>query len=310
LSNSDLEKMVETSDEWITTRTGICERRIAADDECTSDMGVAAGRRALQQAGVQPDEIDLLIVATCTPDYQFPCTAALIQQQLGVTGAATYDFQAACTGYLYGLSMAKAFVESGMYRNILLVAAEKISAVTDYSDRSTCILFGDGAAASVVSSEGEGLAIEHVSLGGDGNHAGLLSIEAGGARNPASAETVAEKQHFIAMAGRELFKQAVRRMEQASLQCLEKTGVAKEELEWFIPHQANLRIIDNVAERLDVPKDRIYLTVQKYGNTSASSVPIALDELCREKQVSGRVLLAAFGAGLTWGAALLNKVTA
>lgn len=309
LSNQDLEKMVETSDEWIVTRTGIKERRIASPDEYTSQMGACAARKALESAGISADQVDFIIVATITPDFIFPSTACLIQQQIGAKQAAGMDVQAACTGYLYALSVAKAFVESGAYKNILIVAAEKLSSITNYEDRSTCILFGDGAGACVVSSEGEGLVIECVKLGSDGEQAELLIMQAGGSRKPASIETVTNKEHYITMAGNEVFKHAVRRMEAACKECIETAGSSEEEITYLIPHQANLRIIDAIAKRFHhLPPERIFKTVHKYGNTSASSIGIALDELCRNYAVqpTDQILLTAFGGGLTWGAALLK----
>jgi 3-oxoacyl-[acyl-carrier-protein] synthase III len=309
LSNQDLEKMVETSDEWIVTRTGIKERRLALPEEYTSHMGAKAALKAIESAGITVDRIDFIIVATITPDFVFPSTACLIQKQLGAKLIPGMDVQAACTGYLYALSVAKAFVESGVYKNILVIASEKLSSITNYEDRSTCILFGDGAGACVVSAEGNGLFIEHVTLGSDGEQAELLMMPAGGSRKPASIETVTQKEHSIKMAGNEVFKHAVRRMESACKECLEAAGSTEENITYLIPHQANLRIIDAIAKRFEhLPQERIFKTVHKYGNTSASSIGIALDELCRNYTVkpSDQILLTAFGGGLTWGAALLK----
>lgn len=309
LTNQDLEKMVETSDEWIVTRTGMKERRLARSDEFPSDMGAQAAKKALENAGLRVDQIDFILVATLTPDYLFPSTACLIQKILDAKQAGAMDIQAACTGYLYALSVAKSFVESGIYKNILLVATEKLSSITDYQDRSTCVLFGDGAAACVVSAAGKGLVIEHVELGADGEQAELLLLPAGGSRCPTSLETVAERKHYIKMAGNEVFKHAVRRMEAACKKCLEICGLQEPDISWLVPHQANMRIIDAIAKRFEhLPADRIYKTVHKYGNTSASSVGIALDELLRESAIQNneKMLLTAFGSGLTWGAAVLR----
>lgn len=309
LSNHDLEKMVETSDEWIVTRTGMKERRIAREDEFTSHMGTAAARAAIENAGLTPDDIDFILVATLTPDYFFPSTACLIQSAIGARRASAVDIQAACTGYLYLLSMAKSFIESGLHKNILIVAAEKLSSITNYKDRSTCILFGDGAAAAVVSGTGKGLSIDAVKLGADGDQAQLIILPAGGSRLPASSATVQADQHYIQMAGNEVFKHAVRRMEASCKECLEAAGVIEQEISWLIPHQANMRIIDAIAKRFEhLPPERIFKTVQKYGNTSASSVGIALDELLRKAplQKGERILLTAFGAGLTWGSGILR----
>ncbi len=311
LTNRDLEQMVETSNEWIVTRTGIEERRIARADEYPSTMGVEAAKRALADANIAPEQVDLILVATLTPDYIFPSTACLIQHAIGAKRAAAFDLQAACSGYLYALSMAKAFVETGAYCNVLVIASEKLSSITNYKDRSTCVLFGDGAAACVISAQGEGLAIEAIQLGADGEQANLLMMPAGGSRNPPSVETLAQELHFIKMAGNEVFKHAVRRMESACKDCLDRIGLVEEDVSWLIPHQANLRIIDAIANRFKhLPEERIFKTVQKYGNTSASSVGIALDELLKKARLKAgeNILLTAFGGGFTWGAAVLRSV--
>lgn len=309
LSNLDLEQMVETSDEWITTRTGIKERRLAGADEFSSDMGTKAAQKALEAAGITAQEIDLILVATLTPDFIFPSTAALIQRDLKAPQAAAFDFQAACTGYLYGLSIAKAYIESGLYKNILLIASEKLSSIVDYKDRNTCVLFGDGAAACVISDSGAGFLIQEVCLGADGELAELLILPAGGCRRPASLESVQNGEHFITMDGKEVFKHAVRRMESAAKECLVQSGLPENSIGWLVPHQANERIIDAIAKRFGIAEEKVYKTVHKYGNTSASAVAIALDELIREKemQAGDNILLAAFGAGFTWGAAILSK---
>jgi 3-oxoacyl-[acyl-carrier-protein] synthase-3 len=309
LTNGDLEKMVETSDEWIVSRTGIRERRVAGENEFTSDMGAVAGRLAIEDAGIGVDEVDFILVATLTPDYAFPSTACLIQHALGAKKASGADIQAACAGFLYLLLMAKSFVESGTYKNVLVIAAEKLSAITNYKDRSTCILFGDGASACVVSSEGKGLVIENVKVGADGEQAHLIIQPGGGCRKPASMATVEAGEHYITMAGNEVFKHAVRRMEAACKECLDEVGLKETEISWLIPHQANLRIIDAIAKRFEhLPSERIVRTVQKYGNTSASSVGIALDELLKSAPLKEgeKILLTAFGAGLTWGASVLR----
>lgn len=308
LSNQDLEKIVETSDEWIVTRTGMKERRIARADEFTSDMGFAAAEKALEASHLNPDQIDLIVFATCTPDYIFPSTACLIQARLKAVNAAALDVQAACTGYLYGLGIAKAFVESGIYKNILLVASEKLSCIVNYQDRNTCVLFGDGASAAVISASGKGLKIRDVTLGADGEQAKLLELPAGGSRNPASSETVEANLHYLQMEGKEVFKHAVRRMEMASKQSIDRSGLKEEEITWLVPHQANMRIIEALAKRFKVPFEKVFVTIHKYGNTSASSLGIALDELVREHSPGpgNHILLAAFGAGLTWGASVLS----
>lgn len=311
LTNCDLEKMVDTSDEWIVSRTGIRERRIAGENESPSDMGLAAAKTALEHSGLSAQEIDMILVATMTPDYPSPSTAALIQSRLSATNAAAVDIQAACTGYLYGLSMAKAYIESGMYRNVLLIATEKMSSIIDYQDRNTCILFGDGASASVVSSKGAGLAIETVCLGADGELAKLVIIPGGGACHPTTSQTLAQRMHYFKMEGKEVFKQAVRRMGLTARDCLAQAGINEEKISWLIPHQANQRIIDALAKNFNISDDKVYKTIHKYGNTSASSVAIALEELVHTHSVENGeyLLLAAFGAGLTWGASLLIKVS-
>lgn len=309
LTNHDLEKMVDTSDEWIVSRTGMKERRIAEAGEFTSDMGIKASLKALQAAGRMAQDIDLILVATLTPDYIFPSTAALIQSALGAKGAAAFDFQAACTGFLYGLSIAKGYIESGLYKNILFVASEKISSITNYTDRNTCVLFGDGAAAAVISSEGEGLEIKQVCLGADGDMSELIKLPAGGCRRPASYESVDAGGHFIVMEGTEVFKHAVRRMESAAKNCLELASMEESEINWLVPHQANKRIIDALAKRFAIDEQKVSKTVHKYGNTSSSGIAIALDELVQENKVNvgDNLLLLAFGAGLTWGASILTK---
>lgn len=308
LSNHDLEKMVETSDEWIVSRTGMKERRIARSDEFTSDMGYEAAKHAIEAANISSEEIDLILVATLTPDYVFPSTACLLQARLKAFNAAAVDIQAACTGYIYALSQAKAYIDSGLYNHVLIVASEKLSTIVNYKDRNTCVLFGDGAAACVVSNRGKGLMIRDVCLGADGELAELLILPAGGSRHPASSQTIADDLHYLQMGGKETYKHAVRRMEMASKQCLDRAGLAESEISWIVPHQANVRIIEGIAKRFGVLMERVYLTIHKYGNTSASSIGIALDELLRLKgvQQGENILLTAFGAGLTWGASILT----
>ncbi|MBM3199215.1 MAG: ketoacyl-ACP synthase III [Chlamydiae bacterium] len=310
LSNQDLEKMVDTSDEWIFTRTGMKERRIAAKDECTSDMGYQAALRALSDAGLLSTDLDLILVATLTSDYDFPSTACLLQHRLGALNIPAFDLQAACTGYLYALATAKAFVESGMYRTILVVGSEKLSTIVNYADRNTCILFGDGAAACVVSSlpSQKSLCIRDISLGADGEQAQLLVLPAGGSKNPSSLETVSCGLHYLRMEGKEVFKHAVRRMETACKECVDRVGLKEDEISWLVPHQANIRIIETIAKRFELPMERVFMTIHKYGNTSSSSIGIALDELMREKSLSSgeNLLLTAFGSGLTWGASILT----
>lgn len=309
IHNSDLEKIVETSDEWITSRTGIKERRMAAPDEYPSDMGAHAAKQALANANIHPDQVDLIIVATMTPDYLAPSTAAIIQSLIGATHAVAFDIQAACTGFIYGLSMAKAFIESNQYKNVLLIATEKMSAIVDYQDRNTCVLFGDGAAAAVVTNHGEGLVIDNVCLGTNGAVSDLLIAPGGASRVPPTKESIENRSHFLKMNGKELFKHAVRKMAQSATESLAKAGLAESDIAWLIPHQANARIIDAISNKFEIPNEKIYRTLHKYGNTSASSVAIALHELTEVETVNKNehLLLVAFGAGLTWGATLLTK---
>lgn len=309
LTNRQLEEMVATTDEWIVSRTGIRERRIASEEEHTSFLGVQAAKEALKNSGVDPKEIELIICATMTPDYITPSTAAIIQKELKMTCCPAYDMQAACTGFLYALAQAKAMVEAGMHELILVIATEKMSAVIDYEDRNTCVLFGDGAAAALVASKGKGLVVDTIYLGADGEQSHLIHIPAGGTRRPASASSVEAREHYVKMEGKEVFKHAVRRMAAAIKECLEKEGIEEKEIAWMIPHQANKRIIEALASQFHIPEDRIYMTLHKYGNTSGSSLGIALSELCQHEEIGKgeRLLLVAFGAGLTWGAAVLTQ---
>lgn len=310
MTNQEFEKLVDTTDEWIVSRTGIKERRIAAPEELTSDMGEAAARKAIENAGISTDDIDLVVFTTMTPDSISSNTGALLQNRLGLRNVGSMDVQAACSGFIYGLSMVKAYIESGMYNTILLVASERMSTYVDFNDRSTCILFGDGAAAAVVSNKGTGLAIDEVCLGSDGSLSEIVCVPGGGVKHPPSAESVARGLHFFKMEGKEVFKHAVRRMAAAAKECLEAAGIQEDQVSWVVPHQANLRIIDAIAKNLSIADQKIYKTVQKYGNTSASSIAIALDELTQEHKIEKgeRLLLIAFGAGLTWGASLLTKM--
>lgn len=310
LSNADFEKMVDTSDEWIVTRTGIKERRLAAPGEEVAHMGQKAALKAIEKAGIDKQSIDLILVATSTPDFPVSNTASLIQNELGLTDIPAFDIAAACTGFIFGLSTAKAFIESGAYKTILLVAPEKMSSIVDYTDRNTCILFGDGAAAAIISSEEKGFKIGFTPLGSDGSQYELVYIPAGGSRRSVDAEGLSESLNKIKMEGKELFKHAVRRMNSVAKTCLEAEGLTEKDLNWLVPHQANLRIIDTVAKYCGVPNEKVYNTVHKYGNTSASSVAIALDELVDTCPLKSKdtILLVAFGAGLTWGATLLKKL--
>ena len=308
LKNEDLEKIVDTNDEWIVSRTGMRERRIAHDDEFTSDMGVSAAKRCLEKAGINADEVDLIIVATLTPDHIFPSTACLIQEKLGAGKCPAFDISAACTGLLYGLGVAKSFVESGAYNKVLVIGSEKISSIVDYEDRSTCILFGDGAAACLIQPEGPGLKIGQFELGADGSQSDLLSLPVGGCRVRPSKESIENRGHFLKMDGRDVFKHAVRRMEASMAETIEKTGLTDGEIDWLVPHQANVRIINALAKRCGIDHSRVIKTVEKYGNTSASSIGICLDEMIEDKIIEDtqNILLVGFGAGLTWGSMILT----
>jgi 3-oxoacyl-[acyl-carrier-protein] synthase-3 len=310
LTNEDISRMVDTSHEWILARSGIRERRIAAPDQATSDLAVLAARRALEDAKVAVSEVDLLIVATITPDLTMPATACFVQHKLGIPStAACLDVNAACSGFIYALDMACAMVASGRYKKALVIGAEKLSSVVDWQDRSTCMLFGDGAGAAVIgASDKPGIGLLGTKLGALGKDTDLLCIPAGGSRTPTTPESVTRGDHFIKMKGREVFKLAVRVMEEAARDILEQHGVAAHQIGLVIPHQANLRIIDAIAQYLELPVERFFVNVDRYGNTSAASIPIALDEARRGGRIKegDLTLLVAFGAGLTYGSALIR----
>lgn len=307
MTNTELERIVATSDDWIRERTGIRERHIAASGEACSDLAVQAGRRALAAAGLAASDLDLILVATCTGDYPLPATACLVQHQLGATKAAACDLSAACCGFVYALSVADAYVRTGM-RHVLVIGSEVMSAITDWSDRNTCILFGDGAGAAVVSaSDGErGILSTH--LRSDGSLCELITVPAGGSRTPLSEQVVAERTHFIKMKGNETFKVAVRTLEEIARETLAANHLQVEDLDLYVPHQANMRILKAVMERLGLPLEKVMVNLERYGNTSAASIPIALDEAVRAGQVrdGSLVMLGAFGAGLTWASALIR----
>ena len=307
LTNRDLEKIVETSDEWIRTRTGISERRIVEKGMGTSDLAALAAKMALKRAGVKAEELDLIIAATSTPDMPLPSCACFIQQKIGATKAAAFDLAAACAGFVYALVTAEQFIRNGHYKKILVLGADVISPYIDWTDRTTCILFGDGAGAAVMTASASGGILSSV-LGSDGKYADLLKISSGGSKNPASHESVDSKGHYLQMNGSEVFKLAVRGMADAVTEALSKAGVKLEEVACFIPHQANQRIIDAVAERLALPKEKIFVNLQKYGNTSAASCAIALYEAVEAGKIKkhDKVVLATFGSGLVWGALVME----
>lgn len=305
LSNKELEGMVDTSDEWIVQRTGIRERHIAAEDESTSDLALQAAQSALQQAGLDPLDLDAIILATLTPDTYCPAGACYVQNLLGAENACAFDLSAACTGFVYGITVGSSLVRAGVHSNVLVIGAETLSRFIDYSDRNTCILFGDGAGAAVLSRAEEGSEsrlVDHY-LRSDGSGTDLIIMPGGGSRQPASAGTVEGKKHFLTMQGSDVFKFATRSMQVLIETAIERNGISISDLDLVVPHQVNSRIIDTVLRKIDLPEDKIYLNLQRYGNTSAASVPMALHEAAEEGRIEkgNLVLLVAFGAGLTWG---------
>ncbi|HIO70785.1 MAG TPA: ketoacyl-ACP synthase III [Campylobacterales bacterium] len=309
LTNSDLEKMVDTSDEWIVKRTGIKERHIASNDEVTSDMGVKAGELAIQRAGLEKSEIDAVICATISPDhFCMPSTANLIAYKLGLNPVTSFDISAACSGFIYALNIAKSFVESGTFRNILVVGAEKLSSIVDYTDRTTCILFGDGAGAAVIgATDKREEAIIDIHTSADGSYSDYLITPAGGSAEPCSLETVEKRRHFMKMQGNATFKVAVKTLTKDVIDILEKNGIDSKDITHFVPHQANYRIIKAVGDALKLDEKQIVLTVHKYGNTSSASIPMAINDIYESGKLKkgDLMLLDAFGGGLTWGSALI-----
>jgi len=307
LTNKDLESVVDTTDEWIYSRTGMRERHIAADDQAASDLGTEAAKKALADAGIGADEVALIIVATLSPDMFFPSTACFVQEKIGAKNAFCYDLGAACSGFLYAIDSARTQIACGAIETALVIGSEKMSTFIDWEDRGTCILFGDGAGAAVLRAGGEGRGIMESSMGSDGSLAHLLQTPGGGSRNPISHEMIDQKQHFLKMEGREVFKHAVVQMSDAVLQAMEKNGVSADDVKCFIPHQANVRIIDAISKRLGVA-DRMYTNVEKYANTSSAALAIALDEAVKDGtiQKGDLVVLTVFGGGFTWGANVLE----
>ncbi|WP_255813294.1 beta-ketoacyl-ACP synthase III [Acidaminobacter sp. JC074] len=303
VTNFDLEKIVDTNDEWIRTRTGISSRRIADDQTATSDLAYGASLKAMEAAGVTAEELDMIIVATITPDNSFPSTACTLQDKLGAVNASAFDVSAACSGFVYASTVAMQFVESGAAKNILVVGAETLSKILDFTDRNTCVLFGDGAGAAIIGPVESG-GIVAMELGAKGSGGKFLSQPAGGSRMPATKETVDNRLHYIKMDGSEVFKFAVRIMASSSQKVIEKAGWNMDELDYLVPHQANIRIINSAGKKLKLPADRVHVNLDKFGNTSAGSVPIALDEAVRSGKIKkgDKVVLVAFGGGLTWGA--------
>jgi 3-oxoacyl-[acyl-carrier-protein] synthase-3 len=308
LSNADLEKLVDTSDEWIMTRTGIRERRLAAADEFTSDLAANAARAAMQSAGIAPEEIDLIIVATVTPDMFFPATACFVQQKIGAKNAACFDLSAACSGFLYGIEVAQQFITSHTYDTVLVIGADKLSTIVDWTDRNTCVLFGDGAGAAILRNRAGSHGVIATYMGADGGYSEILNIPGGGCRHPMTPENYAKRMNTIQMNGKETYKQAVTAMLTAAHKALEQAGLRAEDIACVIPHQANLRIIEAVSDRLGIPLERFLVNLDRYGNTSAAAVAIALDEANRTGRirVGDYVLLVVFGGGLTWASSVVQ----
>ncbi|MEW6455401.1 MAG: beta-ketoacyl-ACP synthase III [Acidobacteriota bacterium] len=308
LTNFDLEKMVDTSDEWITTRTGIKERRIASKDEATSDMVIKASLKALEKANLRPKDLDMIIIATVTPDTLFPATACWVQKGLGIKEIPAFDISAACTGWIYGLVVAESLIKTGIAHRILLVGTEMLTKIVNWEDRNTCVLFGDGAGATILEESNDESGILASYLASDGNLGDLLIQPAGGTRMPASFETVKNKLHSITMKGNEVFKHAVKNMGDAAIKVLKRANLKGEDIDIFIPHQANIRIIESTVERAKIPIEKTYINIDKYGNMSSATIPIALDELNDNgKLKKGKlVLVDAFGAGFTWGAVIIR----
>jgi 3-oxoacyl-[acyl-carrier-protein] synthase-3 len=310
LTNSDLERMVETSDKWIVERTGIRARHVAADGEASSDMAAAAALQAIEAARLKPTDIDLILVATITPDVPMPATAMFVQQKIGARpNTPGLDLAAACAGFIYGLSMADAYVRAGSAKYVLVVGVELLSRVLDWSDRTTCVLFGDGAGAVVVGpAGGSGAGVLSTHLYADGSLSEVLCIPAGGSRKPTSQQTVRDRLHYVHMVGKDVFKFAVRSLVDASLTAVRANGLDPTDIDWVVPHQANIRIIDGVAKRCGIPEERFYINIERVGNTSSASIPIALDEAVRKGLIreGHRLLFCALGGGIAWGSAVVR----
>jgi len=307
-TNVDLEKIVDTNDEWIISRTGIRERRFAPKDTPVSELCYIAALRALEDANVTPEDVDLVIVATITPDYAFPATACLVANRLGAKKAAAFDLEAGCTGFIYGVATASQFIATGMYKTALVIGGETMSKILNWEDRSTCILFGDGAGAAVLQAVEEGSGFLGFELGSDGSGGPLLSQPAGGSMHPTSLETVQNKLHTVHMAGNEVYKFAVRIMGEVAVKVLEKVGLTQEDVDILIPHQANIRIVDAAVKRLGISPDKVIVNLDKYGNMSAASIPVALDEAAKDGRLAqgNTIVMVGFGTGLTWGACVLR----
>lgn len=308
VTNFDLEKTMNTTDEWIKSRTGIESRRIADEKTATSDLSTVAARRALEDANLKAEELDLIIVATITPDMMFPSTACIVQKNIGAGKSVAFDIGAACSGFLYALSIGEQFIKGGVYKNALIIGAEALSKILDPEDRNTSVLFGDGAGAVVIQKTAENTGILSSYLGTDGSKGGVLTQPAGGSRIPATYESVKEKLHYVKMEGNEVFRFAVRIMGKAAMEALELSNIKLEDIDFLIPHQANIRIIEAAAKRLELPMDKVYVNLDKYGNMSAASVPVALDEASKKGLLKKDdiVVLVAFGGGLTWASTVVR----
>ena len=308
LTNADLERLVDTSDEWIRTRTGIRERRVAAAHETTASMGAVAGLRAIRTAGIEPEDIDLILLATLTPDYWMPSTAALVKEAIGNTKATAFDVMAACSGFVYGFATAQAYIQAGLAKHVLVIGAELLTRFLDYTDRSTCILFGDGAGAVVLSASDEPGGALGIEMTTEPQGAYMIWLPAGGSKAPPSDETIRRGEHFVRMEGRETYRFATKTMATTALESIRKSGLEPADIDLFVPHQANVRIIEAVAKGLDLPMDKMFVNLDRYGNTSAASVPIALAEAVNEGrvQVGDNVTIVAFGAGFTSGAVTIE----
>jgi 3-oxoacyl-[acyl-carrier-protein] synthase III len=308
LTNEDLSRMVDTNDEWITTRTGIKERRVAARDENTSDMAAKAALKAIEQAQIAPDEIDLILVATATPDMLFPATACFVQKKIGATKAACLDISAACAGFIFGLEIGQQFITSHTYDTVLVIGAEKLTSITNWTDRNTCVLFGDGAGAAVLRHRGSAHGVISTHIGSDGNYTDILFMPGGGSRCPITAENAHLHLNTIHMTGKDVYKQAVIAMLSAAQKALQQAGLSIEDISCVIPHQANLRIIEAIADRLGVPREKMFVNLDRYGNTSAAAVAIALDEANRTGRIKpgDYILMVVFGGGLTWASTVIE----
>ncbi|MBS3733934.1 MAG: ketoacyl-ACP synthase III [Phycisphaerae bacterium] len=309
MTNADFEKIVETSDEWITQRTGIKTRHIASEGESTATLAAAAAQRAIDDAGIAPADLDLIICATITPDMTCPSTACFIQEAIGATDVAAMDLSAACSGFLYGLSIASKFIETGMYRNVLVLGAETLSRFTDYTDRSSCVIFGDGAGAVVLSATDKpGRGIRYSVMHADGTGWDLIHVPSGGSRSPATHETVDAHGHFLKMRGRDVYKFAVEKMQWLLGDCMNACDLTPDDVDLVIPHQVNIRIIRSATEKYGFPMDKVYVNIDRYGNTSAGSIPLAMGDARREGKIGpgSTLMLVAFGAGLTWAGVVLD----